>query len=129
LAAGREVITSPLLREIRLEPPRWIPLRLPIAAWDAMSHLQWSYRLRAGTEHEFVHRADAAAAWLEGIAGPSVRILAVTHGGFRRILAAKLLTRGWLASGDMASYANWSCWQFEFERALVTAEDADKKKS
>src|SRR5919198_6218850 len=32
LALGREVLISPLLREVRLEPPRWIPLALPIEA-------------------------------------------------------------------------------------------------
>lgn len=36
----RELAVSPLLREIDLEPPRWIPLRLPIEVWDAFSHLQ-----------------------------------------------------------------------------------------
>src|SRR5436190_7900055 len=94
LAQGREVITSPLLREIRLEPPRWIPLRLPITAWDLVSHLQWSYRLRARTQHEFVCRAHSAADWLEQRAGVSNTILAVTHAGFRRIVAARLIARG-----------------------------------
>jgi len=113
LAQGREVITSPLLREIRLEPPRWIPLRLPITAWDLVSHLQWSYRLRARTQHEFVHCAHSAADWLEQRAGASNTILAVTHAGFRRLVAARLIARGWRRSSDSASYAHWSSWELE----------------
>src|SRR5690242_5786707 len=46
LAGARGLVTSPLLREIRLEPPRWVPVALPINAWDVFSHWQWSYRLR-----------------------------------------------------------------------------------
>src|SRR5689334_19726459 len=38
LAPEGEIQLSPLLREIRLEPPRWVPLRLPIQVWDAFSH-------------------------------------------------------------------------------------------
>lgn len=37
LAFGRDLVTSPLLREIRLEPPRWVPLPLPIRVWDVLS--------------------------------------------------------------------------------------------
>src|SRR6185503_9821431 len=35
LAADRDLAISPLLREIELEPPSWIPMPLPIEAWDA----------------------------------------------------------------------------------------------
>jgi broad specificity phosphatase PhoE len=113
LAQQRDVVTSPLLREIRLEPPRWIPLRLPIAAWDVLSHLQWSYRLVVGADHDSVRRAEAAADWLEQHARCSTTLLVVTHGGFRRILAARFIARRWQLAPGRASYANWSSWEFE----------------
>lgn len=110
LAQGRDVVTSPLLREIRLEPPPWIPIRLPIAAWDVVSHVQWSYRLLVGTDHEFVRRAVHAADWLEQYTRRAESIIVVTHGGFRRLLAATLVARGWRSARGRASYANWSSW-------------------
>ena len=60
LAAGRPVEQSALLREIRLEPPRWVPFSLPIEAWDGFNHAQWTYRLFVGTRHEFVRRGMIA---------------------------------------------------------------------
>lgn len=113
LAGGRRIVYSALLREIRLEPPRWIPFRLPIEAWDAFSHAHWSYRLLVGTSHEFVRRADAAAEWLEQQARAAKSIVAVTHGGFRRILARSLVRRGWRAGAlaRQGRHANWSSWE------------------
>src|SRR5262245_10652924 len=95
LVADREIIVSPLLREIRLEPPRWIPFPLPIATWDLFSHAQWSYRLLFNRDHEFVRRADTAAKWLEEHVRQFANVAVVTHGGFRRLVAAKLAARGW----------------------------------
>ena len=113
LAPRRDVVHSPLLREIRLEPPRWVPVALPIAAWDALSHAQWSLRLLAGTRNEFARRGEAAAVWLEQHARSSRTIVVVTHAGFRRILASRLIARGW--RGDLLTrkdrYANWSSWE------------------
>ena len=111
VAPGREVMISPLLREIRLEPPGWIPVRLPISAWDALSHAQWSYRLLTKREHEFVRRADAAADWLEQHARQAATVFVITHGGFRRLIAAKLAARGWQHAHERRSYANWSTWE------------------
>ena len=111
VARGREVLISPLLREIRLEPPRWIPVRLPISAWDALSHAQWSFRLRAKREHEFVRRADAAADWLEQHARQTSTVFVITHGGVRRLIADRLTARGWRHAHEKRSYANWSTWE------------------
>lgn len=119
VADGRDILVSPLLREIRLEPPRWLPIRLPIDAWDAMSHVQWSARLVFRADHEFVRRATAAADWLvgqtNGMSG-SPTILAVTHAAFRRILAADLAGRGWRPASRRRSFANWSIWEFIFDK-------------
>jgi broad specificity phosphatase PhoE len=114
LAPRRDVVHSALLREIRLEPPRWIPVALPIDVWDAFSHAQWTYRLFARSAHEFMTRGDAAAAWLEQHARSSRTIVVVTHAGFRRILASRLVARGWRADLPTRNerYANWSSWEF-----------------
>lgn len=111
VAPGRELMISPLLREVRLEPPRWIPFRLPIAAWDAYSHVQWSYRLLTKRNHELLQRADAAADWLEQVAPEAASVVVLTHGGVRRLIAARLGARGWQPLHNERSYANWSTWE------------------
>lgn len=112
LAQGRRYQVSPLLREIRLEPPLWLPGRLPIEAWDAMSALQWTWRLRVGAENDFVRRAHQAADWLAQLDAAAETILAVTHGGFRRIVEAALVARGWKATRERRAWDNWSVWSF-----------------
>ena len=113
LAADRSFPVSPLLREIRLEPPRWVPVRLPIQMWDVFSHVQWSYRLFSDADHEYVRRAGQAIDWLIGRAAKSAAIVAVTHGGFRRILDAQLVARGWKRGFEKKRYHNWSVWSYE----------------
>jgi broad specificity phosphatase PhoE len=113
VAPGRAVAISPLLREIRLEPPRWIPVRLPIAVWDYFSHAQWSYRLRTRCDHEFVRRADDAIDWLEHNSPHASTVLVLTHAGFRRILAGRLIARGWRHAREKQSYAHWSTWELQ----------------
>jgi broad specificity phosphatase PhoE len=110
VAPQREPELVPLLREIRLEPPLWIPVPLPIELWDALSHAQWTYRLRRGTDHQFVRRGREAADWLVRRAATAPTIVVITHGGFRRIVASCLANRGWRADGSSRSYQNWSAW-------------------
>jgi broad specificity phosphatase PhoE len=112
LAPGRPYEVSPLLREIRLEPPTWLPLRLPLVAWDVMCAAQWTYRLRTGAEHDFVHRAREAVDWLARLRSESDTVVAVTHGGFRRILEVTLIARGWNATRERRAWDNWSVWSF-----------------
>lgn len=112
LARGRGVEISPLSREIRLEPPRWVPVKLPIEVWDVFSHIQWTYRIATGAEHAFVRRANDAVDWLIGHAASWSDVVAVTHGGFRRILDARLVSRGWARRSRQHSYANWSVWSY-----------------
>lgn len=112
LAPERQIELSPLLREIRLEPPRWIPARLPIQMWDVFSHAQWSYRLLSNADHEYVRRASDAVDWLIGHTARSSNVVAVTHAGFRRILDARLVAQGWGRVSPERSYANWSVWSY-----------------
>lgn len=111
LAPEREIVVSPLLREIRLELPTWFPLRLPIATWDFLSHTRWSYRLLMMSDHEHMRRADAAARWLEEHVSQVSSVAAVTHAGFRRLLAATLIARGWQHGPLKRTYENWSGWE------------------
>jgi broad specificity phosphatase PhoE len=119
LAPGREPDVSPLLREIELETSPWMPrvARLPVVAWDAINFARWSYRLLTQSDHAFVRRADAAVDWLlERMNGDST-VLVITHGGFRRLLDARLIARGWLRVPGPLSYANWSSWSYRATRA------------
>jgi broad specificity phosphatase PhoE len=111
IAPARDPEVTPLLRELRLEPPTWMP-RLPIQAWDAISHVQWSVRLMRGTPHDVVRRASDAAEWLGKHAADAATVVAVTHGGFRRVIANRLEAQGWRAGLERRSYANWSVWSF-----------------
>jgi len=111
MAPTREPDVTPLLREIELEPLRWMP-NLPIQAWDVVSHVQWSYRLFRRAPHEFIRRADEAVEWLVQRAADSATVLAVTHGGFRRLVASRLEARGWRAGSERRSYENWSIWSY-----------------
>jgi len=112
ISAEAHVELSPLLREIRLEPPRWVPVRLPIQIWDVFSHVQWSYRLFSNADHEYVRRARDAASWLIEHAEHSSNVVAVTHGGFRRLLDAQFVERGWRRGFDRRTYDNWSVWSY-----------------
>ena len=113
LVPDRTPIVVPELRELRLEPPHWLPLRLPIEAWDAMSYFQWNSRMRNRTDHEIMHRAGAAAAWLLQQARPDTVVVAVTHGGIRRLIDFCLAEQGWRTTPGRRSHANWSCWSYQ----------------
>jgi len=112
LAPERDLEVSPLLREIQLEPPQWVTFPLPIAAWDLFNYVQWTSRLLATTDHESSRRGIAAVEWLLDRAETSHTVLAVTHGGFRRILDARLRALGWTPAPGRKSYANWSTWAY-----------------
>lgn len=112
VAPGRELSVTPLLREIELETPNWLQVRLPIAVWDGLDYFRWSYRLFRKADHEHMRRADAAAGWLIERVGEGSTAAVVTHGGFRRLVAARLSDRGWNADTGRRSYANWSTWSF-----------------
>lgn len=112
LAPGREPAITELLREIPLETPPFIRTRMPLEAWDVLLYLRWSYRLIRGTETSEVLRADAATDWLIARAGEASTVLAVTHGSFRRIVAACFAERGWRAEPGRRRYKHWSSWSF-----------------
>lgn len=112
IAPDREPAISELLCELFLDPPEWKRVRLPIHIWDAISFCQWSWRLWRRVEHEEMRRARAAAEWLETHALPARTVLAITHGGFRRILDVELLDRGWRRLSSRRTHENWSSWEY-----------------
>lgn len=114
LAPGREIATSPLLRELDLEGPDLGGLRLPLAAWavvvggrNLMERLRRQYPSAAEAA-----RIDEAAAWLKELAARHELIVAVTHASFRGQLAARLVKTGWEAEPGRRSLQNWSAWLF-----------------
>jgi broad specificity phosphatase PhoE len=113
LAPGREIRTSPLLRETPLAIPFW-PTRLPLGAWGVLISLGWGYRIVRGTDASADERARAAAAaeWLASLTADGTTTLAVTHGAFRRLLAKQLLARGWTSTGRRGGYRPWSASSF-----------------
>jgi broad specificity phosphatase PhoE len=117
LAPDREPVISPLLRELYFEIPSWGP-RLPLLAWDALFHAWWTVRMPLATGHPELQRARAAAAGVD--ANAAGLTIAVTHGGFRRLLARQLTARGWTISGPTSSFANWSAWELTHDAEAGT---------
>jgi broad specificity phosphatase PhoE len=125
LAAGREVVVSPLLRELDLHGPALGALRLPLAAWAVAVGVENLRRtlLRRYPSPAEAARLHAAADWLDGLArrppaadrAPS--ILAVTHASFRRRLAGQLTRAGWRLEPGRRSLRPWSAWSLVHEPA------------
>jgi broad specificity phosphatase PhoE len=117
LDPAREPHVVAALREITLDVPAWIRVPLPILLWDLFSHALWTWRLWRSLDHEHIRRADEAIAWLVRQAGGeggrgAQRVVAVTHGGVRRLLDARLVARGWKRTHARTSYENWSVWSY-----------------
>ena len=114
LARSKSIVETPLLRETVLEIPAWLPMRLPISAWDGLTHIQWGYGilLKADPSQRDRKRADDAIEWLSSLdSGPS-SIAVITHGVFRRLLAMRLQDLGWHTPAGRRSYKPWSVWPF-----------------
>lgn len=109
LASGRDPVTSDLLRELRFDLPAWGP-RLPLDVWDGLHYLLWTYRLAARISTAETRRSALAADWLESELTAAAVWIAVTHGGFRRLLAAELVRRGWSHETRRRPYHHWSAW-------------------
>jgi broad specificity phosphatase PhoE len=123
LAPARPIIRSALLREAPLPAPGWIPLRLPIAAWDALTHAQWGYHIlrRRDATPDDVERAAAAVRWLLSLPDAPASVAVITHGVFRRLVAARLSELGWQAQAGR-SYKCWSVWSFSSAASFVDQE-------
>lgn len=114
LAAGRDVRISPLLRESALDIPTWLPARWPLTVWAIAVHLQWLTRTARRMAINPAERARVSAAvdWLEDVMRDHRRIVVVTHGVFRGLVGAELVSRGWTAERRISGYQHWSVWPY-----------------
>jgi broad specificity phosphatase PhoE len=114
LAGGREVLQSPLLRELDLVGPELGRCRLPLTGWAlAVGSRMLALKLRGQYPPAAeAARIDAAATWLQRLAAEHALIVAVTHGSFRRQLANRLVRAGWRADPGRRSMRHWSAWAF-----------------
>ena len=111
----RPVAVSPLLRETELRVPRFVGWRMPLAGWGLVLGVEWLLggAVQGGRPtREMLDRAEAAADWLVGLADAQGSVIAVTHGSFRRLLAARLTSLGWTPAGERRSLRTWSAWRF-----------------
>ena len=114
LAPAKAARVSPLLREMPLEIPRWLPARWPLVVWEVCIHLHWLLKERRGSiaEAAELHRAADAVALLEDVSRDAPTVVVVTHGAFRRLLARQLGVNGWTGDPRDRGYRNWSAWPF-----------------
>ncbi|HKP15748.1 MAG TPA: hypothetical protein VJT85_06775, partial [Gemmatimonadaceae bacterium] len=122
LAPEREIVRTPLLREVPLEQPeRPLPafggMRLPFRAWGMVWGSRWlmAYLRKQpppGVSPAELARAEEAAEWLvDQATQASGRVVVVTHATFRVVLAQALARRGWRGPQER-SYREWSAWPF-----------------
>jgi broad specificity phosphatase PhoE len=115
LAPEREIIISPLLRELDLHALDLGRLRLPLAAWalavglrTLLSTLRQQYPSAAEAA-----RISSAATWLEELSAQHPLIVAVTHASYRQRLSSRLVQTSWLAEPGRRSLRHWSTWLFK----------------
>ena len=112
LAPHRAAELTPLLCETGFDAPALLPIRLPIATWDAIDLVRDTVSIRMRRPTPYLARAREAADWLLSRVAPDATLLAVTHGRFRGFLWAALIDRGWRAEFARKTYHNWSVWSF-----------------
>jgi broad specificity phosphatase PhoE len=115
LASEREVVVSPLLRELDLDAPSCGKLRLPLRAWAFAvggRMLVQTLRQQYPSPAEAA-RIDEAADWLDTLAAQHPRLVVVTHAMFRKRLSANLLRKDWQFEPGRRSLAAWSEWTLQ----------------
>jgi broad specificity phosphatase PhoE len=122
LAGSRHVEVTPLLREAPLETPdsplpRLAGLRLPLSGWALLLGVRWLRARRRGepppgVDATVLARAESAITWLTDGAPVGARVLVVTHGTLRTLLAAALMRRGWRPPARRP-FREWSAWHFQ----------------
>lgn len=113
LAPDREVIVSPLLRELSLEPLHFRRVRLPLFGWALTYGIQaLRHALRVPATPEEKERVRAAAEWLMDLSLRHGEVIALTHGSFRSLLARELAMRGWVSVTPRRRSSHWSAWSF-----------------
>ncbi|HYW30949.1 MAG TPA: histidine phosphatase family protein [Gemmatimonas sp.] len=126
LANGREVITSPLLRELALQGPELRGVSLPFHSWALAvgSRILW-LKLR----NQYPAAADAARIasaeqWIGTLAPQHQCVPVVTHASIRRQLWRRLLQSGWRPEPGRRTMAPWSAWICAHDRNAESAAGA-----
>jgi broad specificity phosphatase PhoE len=122
LAGSRDIEATPLLREAPLETPdcplpRLAGVRLPLSGWALVFGIRWLRARRRGApppgvDTAVLARAESAVTWLTDEAPAGMRVLVVTHGTLRTLLAAALMRRGWQPP-VRRPFREWSAWRFQ----------------
>lgn len=114
LVPGRDLTLTPLLRELALEGPRSLNMRLPLRAWAvAVGVRMLVMKCRGGyPSPEDAARVNEAASWLQDLAASHSTIVGVTHASFRRQIATRLESVGW-RSEARPSARHWSAWPLQ----------------
>ncbi len=112
LANGREIVVSPLLRELDLEGPELGGLSLPFHAWAlAVGWRMLQGRLRGQYPSlDERGRIDRAAEWVANIAAQHECVVIVTHVSVRKQLWVRLLRSGWRPEPGRRTLRPWSAW-------------------
>jgi hypothetical protein len=108
LAPQREVVTSPLLRELELSPPNLRGIRLPLLGWAVAIGLRGALRRADATE---LARVRAAADWLVALADTHGDVVVVTHAMIRAKLADELQSRGMQRTVPRGRMRHRSAWE------------------
>jgi len=114
LAPGREILISPLLRELELQAPELRRVRLPLAGWAlavGARNLLLTLRSQYPSPSERKRVAEAAD-WLSGLAGEHSFVVAVTHAAVRRQIAIELARGGWQPDSRKHPLHHWSAWLY-----------------
>ncbi|HVG23396.1 MAG TPA: hypothetical protein VND45_04520 [Thermoanaerobaculia bacterium] len=101
LAGDREIVITPLVRELELNPPRLGGWKFPGIVWM----VAFVIRGLDPTAEERA-RVEEAARMLHAREGDTI---VVTHGAVRPALARALVRRGWTQHGSRRSH-HWSAW-------------------
>lgn len=107
LAPEREVVTSPLLRELDLLPLGIARIRLPLFGWALLVGLRSLMHAESASERA---RIDAAARAVEQWAREHGSVAIVTHASLRKRLGRELIARGWRLEARAGGLRNWSTW-------------------
>jgi broad specificity phosphatase PhoE len=85
---------------------------MPLAGWALAIGVEWLRGAAPGgrAPEPTIARAADAAELLATLARERGCVVAVTHGDFRRYVAARLERSGWSPTAGRRSYRNWSAW-------------------
>jgi hypothetical protein len=122
VAPNREILTSSLVSELELTPPRVGRMRMPRLGWVIAYSAAWIARMVQRVAHHSPvedERLNAAAQWIDELTSTHGMVAVVTHAWFRRQLIAKLIARGWEKESFAGGSRNWSAWSLTRRIAKV----------